>query len=76
MKAGILQTDRKRKAFLDHILSSSEGQILEPDELIEELKTVCGAAVGTSMDMMSSFVMAMAVLPEIQEKIVEVRVNS
>ncbi|KAE8741967.1 Cytochrome P450 CYP4 [Frankliniella occidentalis] len=60
---------RRRKAFLDHVLTSPEGQVLAPRELTEELKTISGAAVGTSTDFMSFFLLVNALLPDVQDRI-------
>ncbi|KAJ1529724.1 hypothetical protein ONE63_006477 [Megalurothrips usitatus] len=69
LKKGAPQRDRKRRAFLDHVLTSTDAQVLSHRELVEELKTVSGAAIGTSTDLMSVFLLVVSLLPDVQEKI-------
>lgn len=46
--------------------------MLSHRELVEELKTMSGAAIGTSTDLMSIFLLVVALLPDIQDKVVKV----
>lgn len=66
---GVPLKEGKRKAFLDHFLSSNEAQVLSQRDLIEELKTLSAGAVGTSMDLMSFFLSICAIMPDVQDKI-------
>ncbi|XP_026292047.2 cytochrome P450 4V2-like [Frankliniella occidentalis] len=60
---------RKRQAFLDHVLSSAEGAALSEAELAEEVKTFVGIASGGSMDALTFFIYTLAIRQDIQDKI-------
>lgn len=62
----------RRKAFLDHVLTSSEASVLGHRDLVEELKTLSAGAVGTTMDLMSFFLILNAMYPDVQDRIVKV----
>lgn len=72
LRQGKGESDRKRKAFLDHILTSTEGNVLREEELLHELQTLSIAAVGTSMDFMSFFLTCIAMHPDVQDRIHQV----
>lgn len=69
VKRGVTPKEGKRKAFLDHYLTSDEAKVLTERELIESLKTLSAGAVGTSMDLMSFFLLIMAITPDVQDKV-------
>lgn len=72
MQRGKLESSGKRRAFLDNVLTCPEGKQLTREELIEELKTMSGAAVGTSMDFMCTFLLVLAIQQDAQDAIVQV----
>ncbi|KAE8737288.1 Cytochrome P450 CYP4 [Frankliniella occidentalis] len=61
----------KRKAFLDHLLSSEEGKTLTKDELSGELKHLVAAANSTTSDTLSFFLYCIAIRQDVQAKILE-----
>ncbi|KAK3919360.1 Cytochrome P450 4V2 [Frankliniella fusca] len=71
VKRGVGPKEGKRKAFLDHFLTSDEAHALTESELVESLKTLSAGAVGTSMDLMSFFMVLIATNPDVQDKIVK-----
>ncbi|KAK3928462.1 Cytochrome P450 4C1, partial [Frankliniella fusca] len=63
------QPQRKRQAFLDHVLSSEEGAALSGEELAEEVKTLVTIASGSSMDALAFFIYTLAIRQDIQDKV-------
>ncbi|KAE8749226.1 Cytochrome P450 CYP4 [Frankliniella occidentalis] len=60
---------RKRQAFLDHVLSSEEGAALNDAELAEEVKTFVMLASASSMDALSFFIYMLAIHQDVQDKV-------
>ncbi|KAE8748325.1 Cytochrome P450 CYP4 [Frankliniella occidentalis] len=60
---------RRRMAFLDHVLRSSEGANMSGDELRDELKTFLFAGSTTSMDFLSLVALALTMFPDIQSRV-------
>lgn len=54
------------------MLTSSEASVLGHRDLVEELKTLSAGAVGTTMDLMSFFLILNAMYPDVQDRIVKV----
>ncbi|XP_034250036.1 cytochrome P450 4V2-like [Thrips palmi] len=69
LERGVLGTPGKRRAFLDNVLTCPEGKQLTREELTEELKTMSGAAVGTSMDFLCTFLLVMSIKQDVQDRI-------
>lgn len=63
----------KPRAFLDHLLSSKEGQTLTKEELSGELKHLVAAANSTTSDTLSFFLYCVAIRQDIQDRILEVK---
>ena len=61
----------KRKAFLDHLLSSEDGKTLSKDELAGELKHLVAAANSTTSDTLSFFLYCIAIRQDVQQRILE-----
>ncbi|XP_034249963.1 cytochrome P450 4C1-like [Thrips palmi] len=61
----------KPRAFLDHLLSSEEGQTLSKEELSGELKHLVAAANSTTSDTLSFFLYCVAIRQDIQDRILE-----
>ncbi|KAE8747584.1 Cytochrome P450 CYP4 [Frankliniella occidentalis] len=60
---------RRRQAFLDHVLSSEEGAALSDAELAEEVKTIVTIASGSSMDALTFLIYTLAIRQDIQDKV-------
>ncbi|KAE8749221.1 Cytochrome P450 CYP4 [Frankliniella occidentalis] len=60
---------RRRQAFLDHMLSSPEGAALNDEELAEEVKTFVMIASGSSMDTLTFFIYMLAIRQDVQDKV-------
>lgn len=73
IESGAAPVESKRKAFLDHFLSSEGAHVLSQRDIIEELKTLSAGAVGTTMDLMSFFLLALSINPDVQDSIAKVR---
>ncbi|XP_034234089.1 cytochrome P450 4g15-like [Thrips palmi] len=59
----------RRQTFLDTFLSSSEASVLTRGELLDELKTLLFAGVGTSMDFQTLFMLCMSLNQGVQRKV-------
>ncbi|XP_034234916.1 cytochrome P450 4C1-like [Thrips palmi] len=59
----------RRQTFLDTFLSSTEASVLTRAELLDELKTMLFAGIGTSMDFQSMFLLCMSLYPDMQRKV-------
>lgn len=64
---------KRRQTFLDQFLMSDDASVLNQDELLDELKTLLLGASATSMDFLSLFLLCMALEPEVQRKVQQVR---
>lgn len=62
---------KKPLAFLDHLLSSPEGQTLTKEELSGELKHLVAAANSTTSDTLSFFLYCVAIRQDVQDRILE-----
>ncbi|XP_034248570.1 cytochrome P450 4V2-like [Thrips palmi] len=69
LESGESPTDSKRKSFLDHFLTSDEAHVLSKRDIIEELKTLSAGAVGTTMDLLSFFLLSLSISPDVQDKV-------
>lgn len=69
LESGAPPVEGKRKAFLDHFLTSDGADVLTQREIIEELKTLSAGAVGTTMDLMSFFLLTLSITPDVQDRI-------
>ncbi|KAE8752738.1 Cytochrome P450 CYP4 [Frankliniella occidentalis] len=60
---------RKRQAFLGHMLVSEEGAALSEAELAEEVKTLVMIASASSMDALTFLIYTLAIRQDIQDKV-------
>ncbi|KAK3907584.1 Cytochrome P450 4V2 [Frankliniella fusca] len=64
-----ISRSKRRQAFLEHVLASAEGAVLDEDELVEEVKTIVAVASGSSMVAIAFLIYTLAIRQDIQEKV-------